>query len=528
MLNLGRRLSDIAATIFTAWVHRNILTPVVLCPSSVRLGVNFSFFGTVPVFEFLGLFGLWDALCSEGHIISVVVECTTVTLEQQATLDGWGLSRVEVDEESLTSLQHSTVFWTTQDGLSSDVVETNECRTSCLTTPEVPVTLDACLLPGWAASWPRTRKDFPSVVLTSDRVYRRHLVASEIEQLFGYVPGFAECLVECANPSSNSAKVLMMFADLDTIGSVRVKMLLSGAHATVVERVCRAVLPPEIFDPCCNTNVKLDPTWASGRLKSVVDEARAECPFLVHRSSEGCHLTSPLGPDQAEQHLHRISAGVQTKHQSQLVGGRLVVCLLISMTCVLLRFLRCCLPILPSQKTWALQFVFASGTSGVVDRKGVARWRRRRLRKFKQVVGCGADLLEDIFRPTVGVSVKSLKTDFHLERIAVAAASLGWPDHDFPLLFSTGAQLLGTLPEAHIYRRANVVQSVSLDELLTDANQYVPHFRAGPSPKPGQAEPVWNKTMEEVELGYMAGLFPAEVVDKLWELGVPLFKAFKM
>ena len=126
-------------------------------------------------------------------------------------------------------------------------------------------------------------------------------------------------------------------------------------------------------------------------------------------------------------------------------------------------------------------------------------------------------MLKDIFRPTV--SVNFLKTDFHPERIAVAAASLGWPDHDFPLLFSTGAQLLGALPEAHIYRRANVVPSVSLDELLTDANEYVQHIRARPSPKPEQAELVWNKTMEEVELGYMAGSFPAEVVDKLWGEG---------
>ena len=120
--------------------------------------------------------GLWDALCSEGHTVSVVFECTTVTHEQKATLDGWSLSRVEVDEKSFTSLQHSTVFWTTHDGQGSDFVEINERRTSCLTTPEVPVTLDACLLPGWTTTWPRARKDLPSVVLTSDREYRRHLV----------------------------------------------------------------------------------------------------------------------------------------------------------------------------------------------------------------------------------------------------------------------------------------------------------------------------------------------------------------
>ena len=52
-------------------------------------------------------------------------------------------------------------------------------------------------------------------------------------------------------------------------------MLLRGAHAIVIERVCRALLQPEIFDLSHKTNVKLDPTWASGRLKSVVDEARA-------------------------------------------------------------------------------------------------------------------------------------------------------------------------------------------------------------------------------------------------------------
>ena len=45
-----------------------------------------------------------------------------------------------------TSLLCSTAqfFWTTQDGLGSDFVETNERCTSCLTTVEVPVTLDAC------------------------------------------------------------------------------------------------------------------------------------------------------------------------------------------------------------------------------------------------------------------------------------------------------------------------------------------------------------------------------------------------
>ena len=76
-----------------------------------------------------------------------------------------------------------------------------------LTTPEVLVTLDACLLPGWTTSWPtyKKRSSFCSFNLGQGG-YRRHLVASEIEQLFGYVPGFTECLVECANPSSNLSK----------------------------------------------------------------------------------------------------------------------------------------------------------------------------------------------------------------------------------------------------------------------------------------------------------------------------------
>ena len=40
---------------------------------------------------------------------------------------------------------------------------------------------------------------------------------------------------------------------VDTIESVREEMLLRGTHVTVVERVCRAVLPPEIFDLSRNT-----------------------------------------------------------------------------------------------------------------------------------------------------------------------------------------------------------------------------------------------------------------------------------
>ena len=97
---------------------------------------------------------------------------------------------------------------------------------------------------------------------------------------------------------------------------------------------------------------------------------------LALRSSEGCRLTSPSGPDQAEQHLHRVSPGVQTKHQSQLVVGQ----------SILPRGLppnihaMCAVPFLPmlfaaldvpDDLDCAIRV--ASSTSGVIDRKGVVR-----------------------------------------------------------------------------------------------------------------------------------------------------------
>ena len=79
------------------------------------------------------------------------------------------------------------------------------------------------------------------------------------------------------------------------------------------------------------------------------------------------------------------------------------------MPCVLLRFLRCCLPLLSSQKTYTLQFELLLVLLGLLTGKVSLGGGGGGLRKFKQVVGCGDDLLKDIFRPIVGVSVKFSK-----------------------------------------------------------------------------------------------------------------------
>ena len=57
-------------------------------------------------------------------------------------------------------------------------------------------------------------------------------------------------------------------------------------------------------------------------------------------------------------------------------------------------------PVTPEDLDFAIRVV--SRTSGIIDRNGVAQWRLKRLRKFEQLVGHGADFLNNVFRPHCG------------------------------------------------------------------------------------------------------------------------------
>ena len=74
--------------------------------------------------------------------------------------------------------------------------------------------------------------------------------------------------------------------------------------------------------------------------------------------------------------------------------------------------------------------------------------------------------LEDFFKQFRARSIVVLPQKFFPGRVAMVRAGMLWFDHDFPLLMSSGAVLVGDLSHFHIVRHATVAAKISCDELL--------------------------------------------------------------
>ena len=185
----------------------------------------------------------------------------------------------------------------------------------------------------------------------------------------------------------------------------------------------------------------------------------------------------------------------------------------------LLQFLVHCKqdPTLPDDLHFAVHM--SSGTYVDVSLKQLARWRRTALRDFKRQVGHLVEEIKPLFTDRYGVSASILKRTAHPERIAAAAASIAWPDHDLALLACGGARLVGEVEKAFIYRPTHIVPDWSTGELLRTAEAYVQEVMLRPQPKAAEAKVIWEKTLEEVDLEYMLGPFSKEQIDQEWGLG---------
>merc|ERR1739846_287063 len=57
--------------------------------------------------------------------------------------------------------------------------------------------------------------------------------------------------------------------------------------------------------------------------------------------------------------------------------------------------------------------------------------------------------------------------------IAGLVYATAWPDVDMPWLFVDGADIVGDIPVAGVFRTAEVPAACSVEELLRDSRQYV-------------------------------------------------------
>ena len=273
--------------------------------------------------------------------------------------------------------------------------------------------------------------------------------------------------------------------------------------------------------------VAIDPSWVVGELADV-SELKAANPYLRDRELRSLSVDIPLGPDWREQHLHSVTASadqVQVRKDTQASGlgpllprglppGKYAMCAAALVTGQSMEVA------LPDDLEWAIRL--SAGLVPGVPLKSVRKWRK---------TVCG--ILKDSLHLEV---VSPLKAQFdcrksesfwracpglHPDRLALAVASLNWPDHDLPILCLEGSRLLGPLSPSHIFRPAVVEPLVTLEELLVSAPMYVAQVLARPKPPEAQVQTVWAKTVQEATEGtrVMEGPYTKSQIDELHGVG---------
>ena len=104
----------------------------------------------------------------------------------------------------------------------------------------------------------------------------------------------------------------------------------------------------------------------------------------------------------------------------------------------------------------------------------------------------------------------------HPARVALAMASLGWPDADLPMLMASGSSLLGEMAYTGISRPGCVIANTTLAELLDGAASYVDSTEARAPPCADQQKVIWEKTSHEVLAKFMDPPVSMAAVDVRW------------
>ena len=149
----------------------------------------------------------------------------------------------------------------------------------------------------------------------------------------------------------------------------------------------------------------------------------------------------PLGPDWREQHLHSVTASadqVQVRKDTQASGlgpllprglppGKYAMCAAALVTGQSMEVA------LPDDLEWAIRL--SAGLVPGVPLKSVRKWRKTRLRDLKRLIAPGGvSPLKAQFDCRKAQSFWRACPGLHPDRLALAMASLNWPDHDLPIL----------------------------------------------------------------------------------------------
>ena len=314
------------------------------------------------------------------------------------------------------------------------------------------------VLPGWDTPC-ELSQPWSSTKVTTGRGYERTLLAVEYERLLGYPAALTSSYLTALAKHNKPA-----LQDCASIESTRISFLTGLPHAKSIDMLIDRLCGPSwnVYHREPPTLCHTDPLWCRGAYAQAVFDLRSLCPYLLDRKIRGLPCDVPLGPDSAEQNLHRMNyCGdfSQSKRQTYAAGYVSLLPRGLSPSNYAL-----CAAVLPSRLLEDpdlpddLQFAirFSTGHCGVEVRH-VRKWRRRQLRELKRIVFVVEGRLhEETFAPLDSTGTKMLKQALQPARVALAAAGMNWPDHDVALLSCAGSDIVGKLQHSFIFRAADV------------------------------------------------------------------------
>ena len=201
------------------------------------------------------------------------------------------------------------------------------------------------------------------------------------------------------------------------------------------------------------------PIWCRGSLAELVTEMTLLCPYQQDRLSRGLSVQCPQGPDWAETNLHRASSaagGMQQRSDTFATGAPQALPpglppVVHAQCAAAFPHIAGGEPQLPDDSDWA--FRLSTGQIEGVPLRSVRKWRTAKLRLLKRLVPRGEALgLAQYSESLRSSSPARIASHTHPARMALAMASLGWPDDDLPILMASGSSLLGEMPYSGIFR----------------------------------------------------------------------------
>jgi len=371
------------------------------------------------------------------------------------------------------------------------------------------------LLPGWSpvlssspVSTSAGRFDYQ---LKGTNGFYRNIALGEVEALYGF--------------KEVTAPVLDVFKKdkrtLDELTCIRADLLREAwplaVSVTLFDLLDIAILAempvPRQPYPLLNCPYTAD-------TRQALNDARAECPYMKDRASRGLDVAGPVPPDWADLWAHLAARGSawaqgrQEAHEAIKHKGRLPRGMAPrdhALAAALLPAPYLSENNIADDMDFALRTVFQLG-------EGIGAWRRAQFEKLKAFAAPFAGMKADLDRRR-GFCSNAIAKGVNLCNIPVTSYSIGWPDNALGQLVAGGATIIGALPEAGIYRKADVTPSVSKQELLDTNAEWVDQIMARRPPPPEQVAVVWSKSQEEIKTGTLRGFWAKEVLDAKWGVG---------